>query len=531
MRFQKILLRSFCVVSSFILLTPLSPIMHKVSAVSDIKLNVPYFDQNVDNPSCGVKPNNTGCAITSIAMVLKYFGANATPEKVYHANDDSCFVNWYGILPTEVDPAATNITFDAAHDNYLINDKPQLKNFIIGKLNAGIPVIMGTDNFRSSGIPHWLVIKGYTADQSSFYVNNPYDGIEDMVTIDDVQYIKLYNGPVPSPIINEYTQESLYADFNGDGKMDMAITSKNTDNSLNWYVLTSDATKFNYAGLWGSSLGHYGSKLLAGRFNDDNKTDIAIGEPNQDGTLTWYVLLSDGTKFNYAGVWMYSSGRATGYQFAGKFNNDNRFDIVSADLNTDGTLSWYVFTSDGTKFNYAGAWASATGRAGNKLLVGNFTVDPTYDIAIGEANTDGTLKWYLLSSDGTKFNYKGIWANGLGRTTSKVFAGDFNGDGKQDIVLAEPNADNTLNWSMLKSTGYLFSYAGTWMTSTGRVNDKIIIGNLNIDGAINKADVVIGDSSQSSGYYNWYGILSDGTKFNYAGLWNANSGRISDRVL
>ncbi len=130
--------------------------------------------------------------------------------------------------------------------------------------------------------------------------------------------------------------QNLYAvvaaDFNGDGKLDVAVT----DSSANAvYVLLG-----NGDGTFGSpiaiAVGNNPDAVVAGDFNNDGKLDLAIANGG-DNTVTLLLGNGDGT-FTPASGSPYPVGKDPYQIVAADFNGDGKLDLAVLNL-TDGTVS------------------------------------------------------------------------------------------------------------------------------------------------------------------------------------------------
>ena len=124
----------------------------------------------------------------------------------------------------------------------------------------------------------------------------------------------------------------VVADFNGDGKLDVAVTDSSANDV---YILLG-----NGDGTFGPpttiAVGSGPDAIVAGDFNNDGKLDLAIAN-FEDNTVTLLLGNGDGT-FTQASGSPYPVGKEP-YQIVGAdFNGDGKLDLAVANL-MDGTVS------------------------------------------------------------------------------------------------------------------------------------------------------------------------------------------------
>ncbi len=164
---------------------------------------------------------------------------------------------------------------------------------------------------------------------------------------------------------------------------------------------------------------------LTADFNGDGKTDVATLFADT-GILK--VALSNGTGFLPKTAWI--SGFAVGKQLIlGDFNGDGRTDIAAYD-SAAGTVR--VATSDGTKFVDSGIWLSGIA-AGSTVLTGDFNGGGLTDLYITSQDASGWLI-KVARSTGTGFLMGTSYRPTLGALTGTPMPADINGDGMTDLV-------------------------------------------------------------------------------------------------
>jgi DNA/RNA endonuclease YhcR with UshA esterase domain len=299
-----------------------------------------------------------------------------------------------------------------------------------------------------------------------------------------------------SPSTGNYPSSVAVGDFNGDGKLDLAVA--NLDSDTVSILLGDGAGNFTLAS--SPSTGNYPSSVAVGDFNGDGKEDLAVANY---GSNTVSVFLGDGT-----GNFSLASSPATGSNpesvAVGDFNRDGNLDLAVANENDAGTVS--ILLGNGTG-NFTLVSSPATGSFPFSVAVGDFNGDGILDLAVAN-NDSGTVS--ILLGDGTG-NFTLASSPATGNLPHSVAVGDFNGDGKLDLAVAN-NDSNTVSILLGDGTGN-FTLASS--PGTGESPNSVVVGDFNGDGILDLAVANFGPCCEHDGTISI--LLGDGTgNFNLA---------------
>ena len=240
------------------------------------------------------------------------------------------------------------------------------------------------------------------------------------------------NGSPINPGQGLFPASVVAGDFNGDGKQDLAVAVGSAPGSagrLSVFLGNGDGTLTRVSS--SPALGLSPDQLAVGDFNGDGKLDLAVAD--QHGSVT--ILLGNGD-----GTFAPAPGSPAGvgsspYALAvGDFNGDGRLDLAVANV-SDNTVTVLLGNGDGT-FSPAPGSPLAVGVSPLSLAAGDFNGDGKLDLAVANFG-DRTVSILLGNGDGTF-----AAAPGSPITTQSgqggpgfMASGDFNGDGKLDLAL------------------------------------------------------------------------------------------------
>ncbi len=225
-------------------------------------------------------------------------------------------------------------------------------------------------------------------------------------------------------------------------------------------------TPLSFAAAANFGAGSGPNSVAVGDFNGDGKQDLAVVNFVSNNVS---ILLGDGAG-NFSAPTNFGAGSYPRSVAVGDFNGDGKQDLAVADYDYySGNVS--VLLGDGTG-NFSAASNFGVGHQPDSVAVGDFNGDGKQDLAVANNSSDSSI----LLGDGTG-NFS-VASLGVGSAGWSIAVADFNGDGKEDLAVANRFAgylaillgDGTGNFSAASKFG------------VGYDPSSVAVGDFNGDG-------------------------------------------------
>ncbi len=337
--------------------------------------------------------------------------------------------------------------------------------------------------------------------------------------------------PATPFVVENGPDSSTVGDFNNDGNLDLAVTNFYSDTvsillgtgtgsfgtatnfatggSVAVFVTTGDLNGDGhldlvianyYAGgiaiLLGTGTGSFGAPTLIAR---SAARYLAIADIDRDGKPDLVALTESTLSESYISIFIGKGDGSfrTGTNFfigynsisfaIGDFNGDGNQDLAVSNNTNDIGNNVSILLGTGTGFFEVPRNIAVDGLVG-LIATDDFNGDGNQDLLI-EHNTSSTGPFTILFGDGTgSFAPAASFAVGVGFNSGFVATGDFNGDGKLDLAVA--NYYRSIFILLGDGTG---SFAPAARYTVGDEAPKTVtIGDFNKDG---KPDLVVTNSA------------------------------------
>jgi hypothetical protein len=278
-------------------------------------------------------------------------------------------------------------------------------------------------------------------------------------------------------------------------------------------------------------LSNVGDRVASGDVDGDGYDDVVMAYQLSDGTFAFYVFKRGITG---SGQWYVSGsfglGPVAGRLVVGDFDGDGRAEPALVRDDGDGTMTIWRWHSTGSSFTRLTDYHSGSfllSNVGDRVAAGDVDGDGKDDIVMAYQLGDGTFGFYVFRNGSSS---QGRWYTsgpfGLGPVAGRLVVGDFTGDGRAEPALARDNGDGTMRIYRWSSTGSSFSRTSDYQSGTFRlsnVGDRVASGDVTGDG---RADIVMAyqnnDGTATLHVFNagssWAGRWYTGGQYNLANV-------------
>ena len=318
------------------------------------------------------------------------------------------------------------------------------------------------------------------------------------------------------------TVKIVPGDFNGDGKDDIASIVRVGPAYTQFLVQLSNGSSFDKQTVWFESTQYASSgldtRIVAGDFNADGKDDLAVMYNYSGGQIKLYTYLSNGSSFSRSqdwGTWSANISYLDNRFAAGDFNGDGKDDVAVMFRYPTGEVNLFTFLSTGSSFTRQNwyEWSADMNYVENRFVAGDFNGNGTDDLAVMFRYPTGQVNLFTFLSTGSSFTRQNWynWSADMTYVGNRFTAGDFNGNGKDDLAVMFGYPSGQVNIFSFLSTGSGFTREVwyEWSADMAYAEDRFAAGDFNGDG---KDDVVV-LFKYPSGQVNLFTFLSTGNNF------------------
>ena len=277
-------------------------------------------------------------------------------------------------------------------------------------------------------------------------------------------------------------------DINHDGILDLAVTDGGSSAGAVYIFLGKGDGTFTAAGSYATDKNP--ASVTIADFNGDGNPDLAIATGN--GTVS--ILLGNGNGTFHAAS-SFPIGHPPSYIAAGDLNNDGKLDLVTAN-SLDNSVTVLLGKGDGT---FTVGQSYAVSYSPDSLVLADIDGDGNLDIVqglgdargFGAGHDSGSIDILPGNGDGT---FQGATVStSAAQTVSFLATADFNGDGKLDAIVNDPYGGGLYLFAGAGNGRFESATLLTTLTSGGGSAGPIAaaVGDFNGDG---KPDLAVAEN-------------------------------------
>jgi hypothetical protein len=324
------------------------------------------------------------------------------------------------------------------------------------------------------------------------------------------------NAGAASTVVSATTTTPTTTDVNGDRRDDAVLFTQGTEADV--FTALSSGSAFGARTKGHEFFSTTGEVPLTGDVNGDGRADIVTF--TRGAAADVYVALSTGTGFGASAKWHDFFAVDAETPAVGDVNGDGRDDIVTFTRGSTGDV--YVALSTGTGFGAGVKWADNFCYGAERPSVGDFDGDGRDDIVTFTGGTQADA--YVSLSNGSAFVQEAwLWHGNFAVGNELAGAADVNGDGRDDVVTFTRGATNDVFVS-LSDGGRFVQNAWKWHDFFGLDGELPGLGDVNGDGRADILAFTRGTPAQSDVWV----ATSTASAFGTSAKWHDQFGSLAE---
>ncbi|MEG4407505.1 DUF4347 domain-containing protein, partial [Microcoleus sp. MON2_D5] len=296
-----------------------------------------------------------------------------------------------------------------------------------------------------------------------------------------------------------YPNSVSIGDINGDGLDDIAVANYNNSNNVSILLnTTTNPTTPTFATQVPFATGSKPSFVSLSDINGDSLPDLAVTNINSNDVSILLNTTPTGASIpTFATQVTFPTGNAPNWLSIGDINGDGLPDLATANENDDTASILLNTTTNTAPPTFAPQVPFPTGDLPRSVSIGDFNGDSLPDLATANINSsNASILLNTTAAGATTPTFAPQVPFPTGDRPTSVSIGDFNGDGKPDLATTNSESYNVsilLNTTATNATTPTFATQVPFATGTGP--RSVSIGDFNGDG---KPDLAVANISSNN---------------------------------
>jgi len=389
---------------------------------------------------------------------------------------------------------------DGRDDIVVVNfNEDDLSVLLNDTANAGTPDFGGATDFAVGEDPRWagfidlngdtrddLVVVEQTPETMSAMIN------ESVINAQTPAFggLATFNSGIARPM------DVIAVDADSDGLIDLGVINF-WDNVADIFLNTSANGTMSFADKQRFSLGRSARRVASGDFNEDGRPDFVVTNEDESFVEVTLNLTPPGdTTLVFSDRLQIPVGESPWHVVVGDIDGDDVDDLVATSRRSD-TISIMIneTVATATTATFAQVIELSTGQRPRGIVLVDINADNRLDLAVAN-RTDGNVSFFMNTTVGGSVSFASRVSIATGDGAFGIDAGDFNADGSEDIVVTNIDADTIgvlINTTAQGAGAPTFSGPATYAVGVDPV--EVVAGDLNGDGM---DDVVVANSEGNS---------------------------------
>jgi hypothetical protein len=240
---------------------------------------------------------------------------------------------------------------------------------------------------------------------------------------------------IATTAINDFSGNVTAGDFNGVGRDDLLFSWAATGQNRLFFGKAGGGFEVSHNWIATTAINDHAGEVVSGDFNGDGRDALMFTWADNGQNRVFLGQAGGGFEVSHNWIATTAINDHVGEVVSGDFNGDGRDDLMFTWAATGQNRVFFARENGVFEVSHNPVAAAAINDHVGKVVSGDFNGDGRDDVLFTWADTGQNRLFFGQADGGFEVSHNPIEAAAINDHVGEVVAGDFNGDGRDDVLL------------------------------------------------------------------------------------------------